>query len=98
MPKKEQYEKMLEAEFEFPQIRREDDPMYVPPTTNQVDLENAGYVQPPNKHYGFYQLCPKCDGWKEVRLPDTSKPMFSPCPICKGEGVIPRAEIKNMQP
>lgn len=71
-------------------------------TTGSVNIENAGYVQPEQPRYGFYQLCPKCDGEKEI--PDNTISsvgnisLTRPCPICKGEGVIPRPEIKNMQP
>lgn len=46
------------------------------------------------KQYGFYQLCPKCDGEKEVQLAETSKPMFGTCPLCNGEGKLVRPEIK----
>lgn len=53
------------------------------------------------KHYGFYQLCPKCDGEKELYgnfFDGTTYVSRRTCPICKGEGVIPRPEVKNMQP
>lgn len=51
------------------------------------------------KHYGFYQLCPKCDGEKFIAVPHVHHGKVDVvCSICKGEGVIPRPEIKNMQP
>lgn len=68
---------------------------------------NGNYILAPQTHYGFYQLCPKCDGQKTVSRPPGTpsdvRPRSSweasyPCDICKGEGVIPRPEIKNMQP
>lgn len=56
------------------------------------------------KHYGLYQLCPKCNGQKTVSVPpyidgDTREltvigEVFQ-CDICKGEGIIPRPEIKS---
>lgn len=50
-------------------------------------------------HYGFYQLCPKCDGEKFITVPHVHHGKVDVvCSICKGEGVIPRPEIKNMQP
>lgn len=52
-----------------------------------------------DKHYGFYQLCPKCDGEKFIAVPHVHHGKVDVvCSICKGEGVIPRPEIKNMQP
>lgn len=62
-------------------------------------VENMAFIEQvnpmPQKHYGFYQLCPKCDGWGEVQLPETSKPMFGTCPVCNGAKLIPRPEIKE---
>lgn len=67
--------------------------------TGSVNIENAGYVQPEQSRYGFYQLCPKCDGEKFIAVPHVHHGKVDVvCSICKGEGVIPRPEIKNMQP
>lgn len=134
MPTQKQYHRMRETEMEFPQTRREDDPMYVSPkntrdmpkkqfelevvyatelniTEEEVvimimqmlkDTDKTGWVvvaPSSNPKYGFYQLCPKCDGDKEVQLPDTSKPMFGACPLCGGEGKLVRPKItdKNLE-
>lgn len=58
----------------------------------QISEELFGKPEP-EKHYGFYQLCPKCDGWGEVQLPETSKPMFGTCPVCNGAKLLVRPEI-----
>lgn len=56
------------------------------------------------KHYGFYQLCPKCHGQKKVFYPPhlpaglesfPSSQTEWPCDICKGEGLLVRPEIKK---
>lgn len=51
------------------------------------------------KHFGYWQLCPKCDGEKTVKVyyPDTTAVVsHAPCGVCGGAGVIPRPEIKSV--
>lgn len=88
--------------MEFPHTRREDDPMYISPdnikrmenTTGATNIENAGYVQPEHKHYGFYQLCPKCNG--EGEIIDRFFPLTKrQCDVCNGSKLLVRPEIKE---
>lgn len=55
-------------------------------------------TSPSDKHYGFYQLCPKCDGEKHIEggsyNPDGSLTINRTCPLCEGEGKLVRPEIK----
>lgn len=63
-------------------------------------VENMAFIQhdpeQPDKHYGLYQLCPKCDGEGEVRdkYAEEEDPQYCKCPICKGSKLLIRPEIK----
>lgn len=50
------------------------------------------------KHYGFYQLCPKCDGEGQITnyYPTTSA--WRTCPVCNGAKLLVRPEIKKEEP
>lgn len=52
---------------------------------------------PDKKHYGLYQLCPKCEG--EGFSPGThydgeSVVLNRTCPVCNGHKLLVRPEIK----
>lgn len=51
------------------------------------------------KHYGYWQLCPKCDGEGDVL--NTPEGMYTSmmrtCPVCNGAKMLVRPEIKNNQ-
>lgn len=55
-------------------------------------------LRQPDKHYGFYQLCPKCDGEKIIpgtHYDNGTVLVDRTCPLCKGEGKLVRPEIKT---
>lgn len=64
-----------------------------PTSTGTVDFDKAGYVVPPV--FGEWQLCPMCHGFGEIRLPETSTPMFGTCPVCNGAKVLARPIIND---
>lgn len=51
-----------------------------------------------HKPFGMWQVCPMCSGWKTVNNPlfgtGENTMIEIDCPICKGEGILPRPEIK----
>lgn len=45
------------------------------------------------KQYGFYQLCPKCDGEGSVSTNGLSTSSTRICPVCAGQKILVRPEI-----
>lgn len=62
------------------------------------DLQHEAAMTALQKHYGFYQLCPKCDGEKIIpgtHYDNGTVLVDRTCPLCKGEGKLVRPEIKT---
>lgn len=46
------------------------------------------------KHYGYWQLCPKCEGDGNIYSGSTTT-LRRTCPVCKGEGKLIRPVIND---
>lgn len=45
------------------------------------------------KHYGYWQLCPKCDGEGQVPNNGTSTSVYRICPVCNGAKILVRPGV-----
>jgi hypothetical protein len=63
----------------------------------QVSPAHQNIINESDKQFGFWQLCPKCDGEKTVVNYDSGLTAISrePCGICNGVGVLARPVIDN---
>lgn len=62
------------------------------------ETQHAAIMGNIQKQYGFYQLCPKCDGEDQIPNIGTSSSVWRMCPVCNGAKLLIRPEIQTPQP
>lgn len=63
------------------------------------DMQHEAAMTALQKHYGFWQVCPMCNGFKFIPgshfNTDGSITVNPTCHICNGEGILVRPEITD---